>query len=159
MLSDEGFGIIVFEGDRASLRDLFELADDSAMQIDATIDLGTILAARLGDAIVGIAHLVAADEPTSIEIRVLAVAEDHQNHGVGAALLDAAADAGRTSGHRALTLSTATADTDLLRFYQRRGFRLTHIEPDAFTPESGYPPGTVINGIPLCDRAWFRLDL
>jgi ribosomal-protein-serine acetyltransferase len=151
--------IAAFAGDRVTLRHLFELADDSALEIDRTLQLGQVLTARQGDTTVGIVHLVPTDRADTLEIRVIAVAEAHQNHGIGRALLDAAIAAARTSDHDHLALATATADANLLRFYQRHGFRLTHIEPDAFTPDAGYPAGITIHGIPLRDRAWLRLDL
>jgi hypothetical protein len=51
----------------------------------------------------------------------------------------------------------ATGDGETLghlRFYQRLGFRMRSIERDAFTEATGYPPGIVIDGIPLRDRVW-----
>lgn len=151
--------IAEFDGDRTTLRHLFELADDSTLQIDQTLHLGHVLTARLGDDIVGIVHLVPTDDPATAEIRAIAVTEDHQRHGIGRALLDAAMTAARRAGRAHVVLATATADTSVLRFYQRRGFRLTHIEPDAFNPEAGYPNGISIDGVALRDRAWLRLDL
>ena len=50
--------------------------------------------------------------------------------------------------------ATATADTGLLRFYQRLGFRMTRIERDAFTSDAGYPPDLIADGIPILDRVW-----
>ena len=52
------------------------------------------------------------------------------------------------------SVATGAADTGLLRFYQRLGFRLARIERDAFTPAAGYPPGLTVDGIPLLDRVW-----
>ena len=49
----------------------------------------------------------------------------------------------------------AAADVGNLCFYQRQGFRLRSIDRDAFTAATGYPPGIVIDGIPLRDRVWF----
>ena len=43
-----------------------------------------------------------------------------------------------------------------LAFYQRLGFRLSHIEHDFFTPERGYPVGLAENGIPTRDMAWME---
>lgn len=131
--------ITEFDGDRATLRHLFELADDSAREIDRTIHLGQLLVAHLDDTAVGIAHLVPTDQPDTVEVRAIAVADAHQNHGIGRALLDAAITTARHSGHTRLVLATGTADTALLRFYQRHGLRLTRIEPDAFTTDAGYP--------------------
>jgi hypothetical protein len=58
-----------------------------------------------------------------------------------------------------VTLATATADVGNLRFYQRCGFRLTHVVPDAFGPAQGYPPGLEVDGIPLLDQVWFERRL
>jgi hypothetical protein len=49
---------------------------------------------------------------------------------------------------------SAGADTQLLRFYQRIGFRLVRIERDAFTAAAGYPPDLFVDGIRLLDRVW-----
>jgi catechol 2,3-dioxygenase-like lactoylglutathione lyase family enzyme len=54
---------------------------------------------------------------------------------------------------------TAAADVGNLRFYQRLGFRLLHVERDAFTPADGYAEGLTIDGIPLRDRVWLDLAL
>jgi hypothetical protein len=53
-----------------------------------------------------------------------------------------------------VVLATAAADTGVLRFYQRLGFRLLRIERDAFTPAAGYPTELLVDGIRLRDRAW-----
>jgi hypothetical protein len=45
-----------------------------------------------------------------------------------------------------------------LAFYQRLGFRLTHVERDFFTPDRGYPEGLTENGSPTRDMAWMDLD-
>ena len=57
-------------------------------------------------------------------------------------------------GRRSLLVATATADTGNLHFYQRMGFRMLRVEPDAFTPAEGYPDGVTIDGIALRDRVW-----
>ena len=53
-----------------------------------------------------------------------------------------------------ILVATAAADIGNLRFYQRQGFRMRSVERDAFTPATGYPPGTLIDGIELRDRVW-----
>jgi hypothetical protein len=57
-----------------------------------------------------------------------------------------------------LLVSTAAADTRVLRFYQLLGFRLLRVERDMFTPEAGYPE-IDIDGIPLRDQVWLSLTL
>ena len=58
-----------------------------------------------------------------------------------------------------MTVSTATADIDNIRFYQRCGFRATSIERDVFTETRGYPPGLEADGIPVLDSITFILAL
>jgi hypothetical protein len=46
-----------------------------------------------------------------------------------------------------------------VRVNQRLGFRMRSIERDAFTPATGYDPGTMVDGIELRDRVWLDLAL
>ena len=137
-----------YAGDRARIRALFELAEDSRAALDAYIDAGRVLVAWEDDEPIGHLQLVEA------EIKNMAVAESHQRRGVGAALVHAAIELARAEGRTALIVATAAADIGNLRFYQRLGFRMRSIERDAFTPETGYPEPIEIDGIPLRDRVW-----
>jgi hypothetical protein len=58
-----------------------------------------------------------------------------------------------------MIVATAAADIENLCFYQRLGFRMRSIERDAFTPERGYPAGTLVDGIELRDRVWLDQGL
>jgi ribosomal protein S18 acetylase RimI-like enzyme len=145
-------------GSRAELRDLFLLAEDSATQLDAYIDLGRVLVAVDGDAVVGHLQLVDRDTTTT-EIINMAVAEDHQGRGIGRTLIESAIAGTRAAGTITLLVATAAADTGNLRFYQRLGFRMLRVERDAFTRATGYPDGIVLDGIPLRDRVWLSLDV
>jgi GNAT superfamily N-acetyltransferase len=151
-------------GDRTELRDLFALAEDSPIQLDAYLYDGRILVARRGSQIVGHLQLVAADVPEALEIKNMAVLEAEQGRGIGARLVRAAldlaaADAGAGAGKGAgavttMLVATAAADVGNLRFYQRQGFRLRSVDRDAFTPATGYPSRILIDGIELRDRVW-----
>jgi GNAT superfamily N-acetyltransferase len=138
---------------RAELRALFELAEDSAAELDAYIDAGRVLVARQDGRVVGHLQLVGA------EIKNMAVAPAWQGQGVGRALVGAAAALARGEGAATLDVATAAADIGNLRFYQRVGFRLRAVERDAFTPANGYPAGLRIDGIELRDRVWLDLTL
>jgi GNAT superfamily N-acetyltransferase len=143
------------EGPRAPLRHLFELADDSRTQIDGYIELGRVLVARSerGE-IIGHLQLI----PTSadaVEVKSIAVREDHQRRGLGRRLMARALTICREEGTRAVSVTTATADLDNLRFYQRCGFRATTVEHDVFTEAKGYPPHLEANGIPVRDSITF----
>jgi GNAT superfamily N-acetyltransferase len=146
-------------GPRAALRPLFELAEDSAETLDAYIDAGRVLVALSGDGFAGHLQITEADRADAAEVKNMAVDPSLQGRGVGRRLMAAAVDLARREGHSTLVVATAAADTGNLRFYQRLGFRLRAVERDAFTPETGYPPGLEIDGIALRDRVWLDLPL
>lgn len=142
-----------YAGPREPLRPLFELAEDSATELDAYLHQGRVWVARRDGGIVGHVQVVDTTDPDTVEIKNMAVREGVQRRGIGAALIRAAV-AGLTSSVRTIRVATAAADIGNLRFYQRQGFRFRAVERDAFTPANGYPEGLVIDGIPLRDRVW-----
>ena len=145
-------------GSRSDLRESFELADDSSRRIDDYIDLGRVLVA-VGDGgvIIGHLQLVSDAQPGTVEITSLAVDPRFRRRGVGSRLVAHALAACRAEGASVVTVATAMADIDNLRFYQRRGFRAASIVQDAFSPETGYASASEIDGIPLRDA--IRLEL
>lgn len=147
-------------GAHSELRDLFELADDSSDQIDDYIELGRVLVATdKGGEVVGHLQLL-ADTPTgSMEIRSIAVEERFRSRGIGSRLVEHALAVCRAEAARVVSVTTAMADIDNLRFYQRRGFRAASIAPDAFTPATGYRPAAAVDGIPMRDAIRFELVL
>jgi GNAT superfamily N-acetyltransferase len=147
-----------FQGSRDELADLFALADDSPAAVTAYRDLGRVLVAREGPALVGHLQLVDGDGEHEAEVKSLAVREERQGRGIGRMLMARAVDVSREQRRCTLLVATAAADTRALRFYQRTGFRLLAIERDAFTPEAGYP-AIDVDGIVLRDRVWLSFDL
>lgn len=143
-----------YDGPREELRGLFELAEDSAAELDSYLHAGRVLTATVGLDVVGHLQLVETDRPGQTEIKNMAVREDWQGSGIGARLVRAALDLLAAEGGTAMLVATASADVGNLRFYQRQGFRMRSVERDAFTPAAGYPPGTRIDGIELRDRVW-----
>jgi ribosomal protein S18 acetylase RimI-like enzyme/catechol 2,3-dioxygenase-like lactoylglutathione lyase family enzyme len=144
------------EGSRESLRPLFELAEDSARELDGYIDEGELLVAVRGEEIVGHLQLTGTEE---LEIKNMAVLPEHQRRGVGRALVEAAIERAREQSCSILRVATAAADVGDLRFYQRLGFRMRSIERDAFSPAAGYAPGLEVDGIELRDRVWLDLAI
>ena len=147
------------EGPRAALRHLFELADDSPNQIDSYIECGRVVVA-LDDTneIIGHAQLVPTERPDTIELKSIAVLPHRRGRGIGRALVDHVLAICRSEGARAVTVTTATADIDNIRFYQRCGFRVASIEQDAFTEAKGYPARLEADGIPVRDGITFTLE-
>jgi ribosomal protein S18 acetylase RimI-like enzyme/catechol 2,3-dioxygenase-like lactoylglutathione lyase family enzyme len=146
-------------GPRAELRALFEEAEDSPQQVDAVLEAGEVLVARVAGQVVGHLQLTDATHAGASEIKTMAVDAAHRGRGIGRMLIRAAAARARTQGRATLAVATAAADVGSLRFYQRAGFRLRSVERDAFSAAAGYRPTTVVDGIPLRDRVWLDLDL
>lgn len=137
----------------------FRLAEDSEQLLESYLGLGRVWVARGPDGeVVGHLQAVARDADTW-EVTNTAVVEEVRGRGIGRALLDRASDEARSSGAGRVILATAAADTGALRFYQRCGFRMTHVVRDAFATYRGYPPGIVIDGIPMLDQVWFERGL
>jgi ribosomal protein S18 acetylase RimI-like enzyme len=137
---------------------LFRLAEDSDIQLASYLDLGRVLVARDGDALVGHVQVVprGGDE---VEIKSLAVVPDRQRAGLGRTLVEGAIEHAARAGVSRVLVSTAAADTGALRFYQRCGFRMLAIDRDAFVPETGYPDPILIDGVAIRDRVWFSMEL
>ena len=146
--------IETYRGSRDSLRALFELAEDSAAELDSYIDAGRVLVAVSGGEVIGHLQLTGTGDPRQAEIKNMAVLEARQGQGTGRRLIQAAITLAAAEAVTTLLVATAAADIGNLRFYQRQGFRMRSIERDAFTPASGYQPGLIIDGIELRDRVW-----
>ena len=151
--------IVAHSGPRAELRPLFELAEDSAVELDSYIDCGRLLVAIDGERIVGHLQLTDTDDASRAEIKNMAVCQSHQRRGIGRQLIAAAIDKARGEARHTVVVATAAADLGNLRFYQRAGFRMAAIDRDAFTPETGYEAGLMVDGIELLDRVWLDLSL
>ncbi len=148
-----------YTGERDALRWSFELAEDSESELLSYLHRGRVLVARVDGQIAGHLQLVDTATAGEAELKSMAVRTDLQGQGIGAALIEAARALLRNAGVRVLHVSTAAASAANLRFYQRRGFRMRAVERDAFTADTGYPPGIVVEGIPLRDRVWLDMEL
>jgi GNAT superfamily N-acetyltransferase len=146
--------IEIYRGSRDSLRPLFELAEDSAAELDSYIDAGRVLVATSDREIIGHLQLTGTGDPRQAEIKNMAVRENRQGQGIGRRLIQAAIELAAAESVTTILVATAAADIGNLRFYQRQGFRMRSVERDAFTPATGYPPGLLIDGIELRDRVW-----
>jgi ribosomal protein S18 acetylase RimI-like enzyme len=97
----------------------------------------------------GVAELVSLDARTP-------------RSGVGTALIGALAALLRARGAAVLRLTTSNDNLDALRFYQRRGFRLTAVHRGGIDRARALKPSIPLigqYGIPLHDELELRLDL
>jgi|SRR5882724_4197830 len=156
---ETGVAIEWHTGDRQALRSLFELAEDSATELDSYLSAGRVLVARTRSDVVGHLQLVDAGESGHAEIKNMAVHEDHQGRGLGRRLVQAALRLLAAEEVATVRVATAAADIGNLRFYQRQGFRMRSVERDVFTEANGYPPNSEVAGIMLRDRVWLDLEL
>ena len=75
--------------------------------------------------------------------------------GIGTALVDAVAEVGRQQGATRLVVETTNDNLDALRFYQRRGFVITAIRPNAIERSRQLKQDIPANGsfgIPIRDE-------
>jgi GNAT superfamily N-acetyltransferase len=148
-----------YDGPHQDLIDSFLEAEDSRSRLDAYLDLGRVWVARDQDGRL-LGHLQAvADGDGTWEVTNTAVTEEARGRGIGRALLEHAVSAARADGAGRMVLATAAADVGALRFYQRCGFRMTRVVQDAFVPQTGYPKGIEVDGIPMRDQVWFERAL
>jgi len=117
------------------------------------------LLAWSGDELAGAATYVIS----GAECELLTLHAASRFRGTGSALLTALQDVARSAGCRRLWVVTTNDNVDALRFYQRRGFRLAHLRPEAVTrsratlkPEI---PRSGAYGIPLRDELELQMDL
>lgn len=109
--------------------------------------------------LVGVATYVLGDDACEL----LTLHAGTRFAGVGTALVSAVRQAARDAGCTRLWVVTTNDNVDALRFYQRRGFRLTRLRPGAvdecrrsLKPEI---PTVGDHGIPLRDELELELDL
>src|SRR5437773_11395362 len=81
-----------YGGPRGYLRPLFELAEDSAAELDSYIGAGRVLIAVSGGEVIGHLQLTGTGDPEQAEIKNMAVRETLQGHGIGRRLVRAAID-------------------------------------------------------------------
>jgi N-acetylglutamate synthase-like GNAT family acetyltransferase len=150
--------VVVAPGvERDALLPLFRLADDSERQIRAYCQRGTLYVARRAGEAAGLLLTIRSGD--TAEVMSVAVAERFRRQRVGTRLVVAALDDLRRAAVRRVTVATATCSHDVMAFYQKRGFRMSWVEPDFFTEARGYSAGLAENGIPVRDRLWLTLDL
>jgi GNAT superfamily N-acetyltransferase len=99
------------------------------------------------------------DEPvgaaTWSETELLSLNALNEGKGIGTALLTTVEDAVRAAGKDHLWLVTTNDNLDALRFYQRRGYRLTELRPGAVDAARKLKPAIPLigyHGIPLHDE-------
>jgi ribosomal protein S18 acetylase RimI-like enzyme len=138
--------------------ELLRLADEPT-PLRAVLQQGVLYGVRDDDARPRAAVLVLNHGNAAAELRAVAVAGPHQGRGLGSWIVSEVCERLRVSGIRRVVVGTASSGLRQLGFYQRLGFRVSHVERDFFTPERGYPPGLSENGISSRDIVWMDQEL
>jgi GNAT superfamily N-acetyltransferase len=150
-------------------------ADDRAWVEAFLAEHGSISVARRGEVVRAVDHPMliaeAAGEPAGLltyavtgdDCEVLTLHATRQWQGAGSALIAAVHAVAREHGCRRLWVLTTNDNVDGLRFYQRRGFRLSALRPGAVdearrTLKPEIPP-VGDHGIPLRDEIELELLL
>jgi GNAT superfamily N-acetyltransferase len=85
-----------------------------------------------------------------------------EGEGIGSALINAVKKTAKAKGCNRLWLITTNNNLNALRFYQRRGFRLIALYPNAIEASRKLKPQismNAANGIPIRDELELELDL
>ncbi|MGH2850492.1 MAG: GNAT family N-acetyltransferase [Solirubrobacteraceae bacterium] len=117
-----------------------------------------VLVATAGDELVGLATY----ELDGDACQLVTLEAFRPQAGIGSALLAAVADHARSHGCRRLWLVTTNDNLDALRFYQRRGMRLTAVHAGAVDAARALKPEiprTGAHGIRISDELELELLL
>ena len=136
--------------------ELLLLADASKKNIDNYIFNSSIYVAEINEELIGCYVLCKASEDT-LEIKNIAVAEQHQEKGIGATLLRDAIEKAREQEFKKIIIGTGNSSVGQLYLYQKAGFRITNIIPDFFT--NNYDEPIMENGIACVDMIVLTKEL
>ena len=143
---------------RVALLPLLYLADDAEEHVRAHLDEGHVFGLVEDGTIIGAVQAVPRhddDEPGTVDLTLVAVAEVHQRRGAGKRLVALVLDELRQLGFTRALVGTSNAGIGQLAFYQRCGFRMHSIERDHFDAARGYDGTQMENGIVHRDLVWF----
>ncbi len=161
-MSDNDMKPVVFqkiEGDYPY--ELLLQADETREGIDTYLFDSTVFVAKLAgeEEPVGVCCLLPLDDGT-VELMNIAVDEPFRGRGIGGAMIEEAARIAAEKGYREMLVGTATEDCAAaqIRFYERHGFRPSHLRENYFIEK--YPDAPIYeNGMQLRDMAVLKREL
>lgn len=134
--------------------DLLLLADEQEDMVERYLDRGTMYALEDQGAVRAVC--VVTDEGDGVlEIKNLAVSPESQRRGYGAGLIRFLRDR-YAGGYRILQAGTGESPLTV-PFYERCGFRRSHVVKDFFTRHYDHP--IYESGRLLTDMVYFRMEL
>jgi ribosomal protein S18 acetylase RimI-like enzyme len=107
--------------DREVLVPLLLEADESESVLRSYLDDGELYRIVSGGQLVG-AVLLVPEGPDAVEIKNIALAEEHRRRGLGRAAIEAVAELASRTGAARLLVGTADTSVGTIAFYRRVGF-------------------------------------
>lgn len=136
--------------------DLLLLADPSQEVVENYIHRGLCFVGERNKQIIG-EYVLIHTRPHVIELVNLAVAEEHQDRGIGKQLVLHAIETARSMGNKSIEVGTGNSSVGQLAFYQKCGFRIVGVDLDFFTLHYSNP--IYENGIQCRDMIRLALHL
>ena len=96
------------------------------------------------------------------DCEIVTIDSTAEGEGIGTSLFDAVKETAKTKGCRKLWLITTNDNLSALGFYQKRGFRLIALYPNALEASRKLKPQISMkaaNGIPIWDELELELEL
>lgn len=118
--------------------DLLLLADPEKDIIDGYLESSRVYVAISNDAAIG-TYVLYPLSNSSVEIKNIAVKEEHQNKGIGKILLSDAIRAAKEESFQSICIGTANSSIAQLYLYQKAGFEITAIKRNFFIDNYALP--------------------
>ncbi|MCH7395800.1 GNAT family N-acetyltransferase [Acinetobacter dispersus] len=139
---------LLSQAQQDQLKTLLLEADPSWVEIETYLFDAKIFVI-LNDQAQIIAQLCLLETDDQAEIKNLTVAEGYQGQGLAKALIQHVIESVKQLNIHTLSVKTGNSSLNQLALYQKCGFRLSHIERDAF---KDYPEPIYENGIACLDQ-------
>jgi ribosomal protein S18 acetylase RimI-like enzyme len=140
---------------REALVPLLLEADESEPVLREYLHRGDLYRILLEGELVG-AVLLIPEGSDAVEIKNIALAEEHRGLGLGRAAIEAVVERAREGGAARLLVGTADSSLGTIAFYRRVGFRETGRIEGFF---DAYPEPVVEDGIVAHDMVRFEMEL
>ncbi|WP_079477733.1 GNAT family N-acetyltransferase [Halobacillus salinus] len=141
--------------DREAYLPFFLMADEDEEIVRTYIEEGDPFSIKYNHKDVG-ACLLTSPSPQAVEIKNIAISEDHRGLGIGKAVIQLIAEHCKERSFTELFVGTANSSIENLAFYQKAGFRFDSIHKGFF---DAYPDTFYEHGIQGRDLIYFVMKL